>query len=137
MHHITDIVENNEHYHFWAASARLFRFRHIFGSPFRRLMTCLHVSYTHVSSPVMTHSMNVICKNWSNPRYLFWRKISSTKIEWTDSRDVNFLKLIWRFSSRISFTLSIFESVLEVESYPGQGTSSMISRPFLNTLYYS
>ena len=47
------------------------------------------------------------------------------------------LKLKWRFSITISFTLAMFISVEDVDGRPERDKSSTTSRPLLNALYYS
>ena len=47
------------------------------------------------------------------------------------------LKLKWRFSVTISFTLAILTSVEDVDGCPERGKSSTTSLPLFNALYYS
>ena len=53
------------------------------------------------------------------------------------SSQVNFLRLIKRFSSTISLTFSTFSSVFVVDGHPERGKSSIIVRPLLKSLYHT
>ena len=55
----------------------------------------------------------------------------------TESSAAISLKLEWRFSVTISFTLAILTLVEDVDGRPERGKSSTTSRPLLNALYYS
>ena len=53
----------------------------------------------------------------------------------TESSAAISLKLKWRFSVTISFTLAMLTSVEDVDGRPKSGKSSTTSRPLLNALY--
>ena len=55
----------------------------------------------------------------------------------TESSATISLKLKWRFSVTISFTLAMLTWVEDVDGRPERGKSSTTSRPLLNALYHS